>query len=304
MSSLYNKYEPDTLDKVLSNENNKTIIKGFLNQKEIPQSYIFYGSHGNGKTLFSNLMAKELNCKNNIYELNASNDRGIEAIRQIIDSCQYKSIDGNNKAYILDECHQLPTLSQEALLTTLQKPPKNVYFFFCTTELNKIIPTIRSRCKQIEVEKIDIRTLYPYLIEISEKENNIISKLVARKIVDSTDCHIRDSLNLLESVLQFKEEDKQLEIIKNGLEEEKEIIDLCRILYKNSNWSEVSNILKSLQKKKNEVETFRRVILAYFGKILLYNPSNKVALIIDLMRNPYNSFEVFCCDIYSIFLEK
>ena len=302
--SLYLKYEPKNLDEILANEDNKTILKGFLKQKEIPQVYLFYGSYGCGKSLISNLLAKELNCGNNIYELNASNDRGIDAIRQVIESCKYRTLDGKNKSYIIEECHQLPTLSQEAFLTTFQNPPKNVYFFLCTTEKSKMLPTIISRCKCIEVNPLSVIELYPYLIEISKKENNEISRIVARKIAETSEGHVRDALQILEKVLQFENEEKQLEIAKIQIEENAEVIELCRKLL-NGNWKECQIILKNL---KEQPENIRRVILGYMEKVLLNSDNsnnwNKAVLIIEgLKDNLFNSGRAgLISAIYQIFL--
>jgi DNA polymerase III subunit gamma/tau len=301
MSALFNKHEPQNFNEVLGNVDNKILLEGFLKLKEKPQGYLFYGDYGSGKTLLSNLMAKMLNCNNNIYELNASSDRGIDSIRKVIEQCQYKSLDGNPKAYIIDESHQLPVLSQEALLTTLQKPPLNTYFFFCTTDLSKMIPTIKSRCKLIEIQTIDNRILYPYLIEISQKENNEISKLVARKIAESSQGHVRDALNILESVLQFSDENKQLEIIKNGIDENnKTVIDLCRILLKNdASYDEVKIILNDLIKENPE--SLRKIIINYMMKVLLNGSNKKAGLIIETLKESIYDMPVFIMLVYSLF---
>jgi DNA polymerase-3 subunit gamma/tau len=299
--SIFVKYEPKKIDGILGNEEIKIIIEGFLNKKEIPQCYLFHGAYGCGKTLFSNLIAKELNCENNIYELNASNDRGIDAIRRIIENSQFKSLNNKPKAFIIDEAHQLPTLSQEALLTTLQKPPKNTYFFFCTTELNKIIKTIQSRCQKLEVEKVSKRKLYPYLIDISIKENNEITKKVARQIVEISEGHVRDSLSILERILEFKDEEKQLKAVKEKTQENSTIIDLCRLLMKENNFSE--NIRKCLIDLQNEnPESLRKVIINYMMKAILNNGNRRAALIIDCLENIVYDYPVFVKNIYNIFV--
>jgi DNA polymerase III gamma/tau subunit len=298
--SLINKYEPIELNNILGNKDNKTILNGFLKQKKIPQVYLLHGDYGCGKSLIANLFSKKLKC--NIQELNASNDRGIDSIRKLLESCNFKSFDGNPKSYIIEECHQLPTLSQEAFLTILQNPPKNCYFFFCTTILEKMLKTIISRSKVIEVNRIGVRELYPYLIDISIKENNEISKSVARKISETSKGHVRDALQLLEIVLQFTDEKKQLDIINNGLEENSTVIDLCRKLNKNSTWNEIKDILKSLQNE--DPEKIRRIIISYFSKVLLDKGDKRSALIIDILRNPYYVFEVLICDIYGLYYDS
>ncbi len=299
--SLFNKYEPKNLNEIIGNENNKIILNGFLKQEKIPQIYLFTGAYGCGKTLFSNLLAKELKCGFNIYELNASSDRGIEAIRNIIDNCHFRSLDGNPKAYILDECHQLPSLSQDALLTTFQKPPENVYFYLCTTEKNKLLPTLISRCKQIEVEKVSDEKLISYLIHVSLKENNKIDNEVAEKIVRSSEGHIRDALNILEIVLQFTDKEKQLEMANKELKQKREAIELCRALSKD--WQSVQSVLKKLDESE-DIERLRRIILSYYSKVLLNTGNSKAGIIIQAFSN--NFFDSgrpgFIAKCYEIFL--
>jgi len=252
-----------------------------------------------GKSLTAKLISKQLNCQDNIQVLDCITDRGIDNIRKIIDNCQYRTLDNNPKSYIIEEAHQLPTLSQEGFLTCLQKPPKNSYFFFTTTEESKIVKTIISRSKRLIFEKISNRYLYPYLIDISIKENNEISKTVARNICNAVDGHIRDSLSLLEVVLQFKDESKQLEIIGKGIEEDKTIIDLCRLLLKSNSWNEISNILKQLQKENPE--SIRKIVISYFGKVLLDKADVKSAMIIEALQNPIYDFPILVMALFSVF---
>jgi DNA polymerase-3 subunit gamma/tau len=300
MSSLYLKYRPNTFEEIIGNENNKIILQGFLKQKEIPQVYLFIGKKGHGKTTFARIMANKLNCGENIYEINGSDNRGIDTARIINEQSQFKTLDGKNKCYILDEIHRATTDMMNAMLKVLEDTPKNVYFFLCTTEPEKLLKTIISRCKVIEVENIDNRLLYQYLIEISIKEKKEITKSVARKIAENSQGDLRQALNILESVLQFDNEEKQLEIIKNGIDDEnKQIIDLCRVLYKADNWNDVRIILKNLQKENPE--SIRRVCLAYFNKILLDRADKRAALIIEALQNPIYDFPILTMCLFSIF---
>lgn len=295
--SFINKYETNELNSILGNENNKTILNGFLKQDKIPQVYLLSGDYGCGKSLIAKLYSKILDC--NIHELNASSDRGIDEIRKLLDNCNFKSLDGKPKSYIIEECHQLPKLSQEAFLTTLQEPPKDTYFFFCTTEKNKMINTLISRCKQLEVKRVGARELYPYLIAISIKENNEINKSVARKITETSKGHVRDALQILEMALQFKDENKQIEIASKEIEEQKNVIDLCRLLLKNDTWNNVTIILKQLQNENPE--GIRKIIISYMGKVLLNGDNIKAALIIEALQNPIYDFPVLVMQLFSVF---
>lgn len=298
-------YRCKSFDDILGNQETIKLLKSYseLNESERPHSYLLYGSHGCGKTTLARILANQYNCE--IVELNNSNNRGIDTIRDVI----YRGAEtGNllsknkNKAFILDESHQLPSLSQDALLKILEEPPLHVYFFLCTTEPNRLKGTIHSRCTQIKVEKIKTRSLYPYLISISKKEGNEISKKVARKICDITEGHVRDALNILQKVVQFDDEQKQLEVASEIISKEAEIIDLCRLLLKNTFFSQ--EIKKLLIKLKNQnPESIRQIIINYMVKVLLDGgDENKAAIIIDNLREPCYEFSILCVNLYQIYL--
>ena len=301
--SFINKYRIEKINDLLSNENNKELLNGFILNKDRPHSYLFFGDHGCGKTTTARIMAKELNCE--IIEINGSNDRGISTIRETIyEGSQFKTLLGNNKAYIMDEVHSLLALSQEALLKILEEPPKHVYFFLCTTDPQKLKNTIRSRCTQIEMEKISLRDLYPYLINISIKENNEISKQVARQIAETSEGHVRDSLNILEKVLQFKDEKKQLEIANQKIENDENIIDLCKLLLKDDFFTDgIKKILLSLQSENPE--SIRKIIINYMQKVLLNNSGKdmiRAAVIIECLDKIVYDYAVLCANIFKIFI--
>lgn len=299
--SLYLKYRPKDFNEIIGNENNKIILNGFLKQEEIPRTYLFYGAKGHGKTTFARIMAEKLNCNNNIFEINGSNNTGVDTSRQIEEYSQFRPLDGSNKAFILDEYHMATKNAQNSLLKVLEDTPKGVYFFICTTDPQKLLSTIISRCKKIEVENITVRNIYPYLINISIKENNEISKSVARKISETCKGDIREALNILEKVMQFKDEEIQLKIANEGIIESKQVIDLCRKLNQNSTWNEIKEILKKLQ--NDDPEKIRRIIISYFSKVLLDRGDRRSALIIDILRNPCYNFEILVCDIYGLYYE-
>lgn len=300
--SLYLKYRPTTFEGILGNQNTVSILKGFLNKKDIPQVYLFHGEKGHGKTTFARIMTKYLDCSDNIYEINGSNNRGIDTARQIEEQAQFRTLNGKNKAFIIDEIHQATKDMQNSLLKILEDTPKGVYFFLCTTEKNKLLPTIISRSKQIEVENLTGRTIYPYLIDISIKENNEISKKVSRRIAEKCEGDLRTALNILESVIEFQDEEKQLKIIGEDKQEDKTVIDLCQSLLKSTDWVFISKILISLQKQNPE--SLRKIILAYMGKVLLGNPNLKAALIIEALQNPIYDFSVLTMHLFSVVYNK
>lgn len=270
--SLANKYRPIVFDEMLGNEENIEILKGLLKKENPPHTYLFHGDRGCGKTTLARILCDNLNIdKNNIMEVNGSNNRGIETARQIIEQSRFKSLDGNNKAFILDEIHKATKDFQNALLKVLEEPPSHVYFILATTEPNKLIKTILSRCSKFEVEKIDTTELMRYLIQISEKEKIKINRKICRNIAKTSEGHVRDALKILEKIMEVKDEEKQLKISIQKLNEEEEVINLCRNLLKPNNWQEVRKILKNIDE---DLEKIRYAVLGYMGSVLLNEKSN------------------------------
>lgn len=294
------KYRPDDLNKLLGNQTTIDILNKYIEEETHPHSYLFCGERGLGKTTIARILSDEFNC--DLIEMNSSDDRGIDSIRNnIIGNSKVGTFSGKNKAYLLDECHQLPNLSQDALLKIIEEPPKNVYFFLCTTEPNKLNDTIKSRCQPFQLEKIGVRTLYPYLIEISKKEENEISKKVARRIAETSEGHVRDALKILQKVLQIDSEEKQLKLAGEKIESQAEIIELCRTLL-NGGWNDCRDILNKLQNENPE--SIRKVILGYMKKVILSDnlKSNQAAaIIIECLEDFAYDYAVLCKNIFAFF---
>lgn len=300
--SLITKYRINNIDNILGNEEAKQILKSFTKKEDHPHSYLFTGERGLGKTTFARILTNLYNC--DMLEINGSNDRSIEMIRTIIyeGSKTGNLLSSNkNKAFIMDEVHGLTSQAQDALLKILEEPPKHVYFFLCTTDPQKLKPTLKSRCCKIELEKIRSRVLYPYLIDISVKENNEISKNVARQIAETSEGYVRDSLNILEKVLQFKDEEKQVKIAKQKIENNQQVIDLCRLLLKAGSFN--GDIRKCLIDLQNDnPESIRKIIINYMMKVILNSGSERAVCIIDELDSIIYDYAVLVKNIYRIFI--
>jgi DNA polymerase-3 subunit gamma/tau len=297
---LAKKYRSKKLNEILGNKTTIQILEGYIKSMSHPHSYLFYGERGLGKTTIARILCKEFNC--DLIELNNSNNRGIDTVREVIyNGSKHKTWEGKNKGYLLDEVHKLTNDAQNALLKILEEPPNHVYFFLCTTEPEKLLKTVKSRCQQFQLEKIRGNELYPFLIEISEKEDNQIIKKIARKIAETSEGHVRDALFILQSVIQIRDnEEKQLKIAGQKIESERQIIDLCRSLLNRDGWETCREILKKLQNENPE--TVRKIVLAYMQRVILSKQHNKTAaIIIDMLRESTNDFAVLCANFFEIF---
>jgi len=297
--SLTDKYRQKEFRGLLGNEENIEFLQTVIQKKDHSHSYLFCGEFGCGKTTMARILANKFDC-NEIIELNSSNNRGIDTIRDLIENAQYKTLTGSNKCYILDEPHQMTKDAQNALLKILEEPPKHVYFMLCTTDPQKLLSTIKSRCVKIEVEKIDVRTLLSYLFDIAKKEGKEVSKKVCRKVAQSSGGHVRDALKLLEKVLSIEGEEKQLRVAESNIVESSEIIELCQQLLK-GDWNTIRKILKGIDE---EPEKVRRAVLRYMSAVLLNGNNNRAAIVIEsFCENFYDSGKaglILAC--YQVFL--
>ena len=214
-------YRPQSLDDLHGQDILVKTLKNCFQSGKIPQAFIFHGIRGVGKTTTARIIAKALNCTeiatdkrpcntcssclsiNNdhhvdVLEMDAASRTGVDDVREIIDTIQYKAVQGNYRIYIVDEVHMLSKSAFNALLKTLEEPPAHVKFIFATTELKKIPDTILSRCMYFDLKKIDIPTLSKLLQNICNKEGFTIDQAAIQLIAQAAEGSARDAISLLD----------------------------------------------------------------------------------------------------------
>ena len=204
--SLYNKYRPQSFDNLIQSKYNNGLSKDSLSH----HAYLFFGPPGTGKTSAARLcMAEYLDEKNkhlaisgshpDYVEINCAVNNGVDDIRTIVsDVVNTIPIQSEYKFIILDECHMLTTQSQNALLKTVEEPPKHVKFFFCTTEINKVLPAIRSRCQIMPFIKLSDKALIKILSNVCNGENINFNDESAQMIISFADGSARTAINIFE----------------------------------------------------------------------------------------------------------
>jgi DNA polymerase III gamma/tau subunit len=298
MPGLQIKWRPQTLDELNGNESAIEQVTSILKRplEEIPQTWLFFGPPGCGKTTLARIMKTELGCSDtSFFEYNASNTRGIDTIREISAVCQLSALGGDVKIYLIDECHMITAAAQEAFLKTLEDVPQGTFFFLCTTNPEKLRPAIRSRATQVQVKALPPRKIAEYLGWVLDQEN-ITEDNMPADIVEaiSKNCNgsMRDAMKLLDTVLDMTDFDQMLEIIEAGISgEDVEVFDICNILAEKSNfdvkWKKLAPILKAFDK---EAEGARLQILGVFRSKLLDTGNCKFAEIMEFFEdNYYNS---------------
>jgi DNA polymerase III subunit gamma/tau len=192
VAALYRKYRPQTFDEVVGQEAVVRTLKNAITSEQVRQAYLFAGPRGTGKTSMARILAKSLNCVQgptpdpdgtcsvclgiaagtslDVIEMDAASQRGIDDIREMRDRVVLQPVEGRYKVYILDEAHQLTDAAWNALLKLIEEPPPHLVFVFCTTDLSKVLPTVRSRCQTFVFQRPRLQDLVTVLSRVAEGE--------------------------------------------------------------------------------------------------------------------------------------
>ncbi|MFW6174121.1 MAG: ATP-binding protein [Elusimicrobiota bacterium] len=286
MNSLYNKYRPKSFEEVVGNESTVVSLQESCENKVCPHVILFTGPTGCGKTTLARIVAKEVGAEETI-EIDSAQFRGIDTVRDIRKQSQYVPLKGNVRAYIIDEVHQMSKDAQEGMLKILEDPPEHAYFILCTTEPQKLKPTLVGRCSQYSVGPLEEKELVKLLMKIVKGEGEKITKNVYDQIVGDSFGHPRNAIQILEQVLKAPN-DRRISVAKKVAEQQSQSIELCRALIRGAGWKEISLILKGL--KDEDPEGVRRHVLAYLQSVLLSESNDRVAAIMeDFLENFYSS---------------
>ena len=209
------KYRPANFNDVVGQKHiTATLHNAILNNK-IAHAYLFCGPRGVGKTTCARIFAKSVNENTqneyNIFELDAASNNGVEHIRNLIEQVKIPPQVGKYKVYIIDEVHMLSDVAFNAFLKTLEEPPKHSIFILATTEKNKIIPTILSRCQIFDFEKIGIIEISQHLKKIANKENIQVDDNTLKLIAEQSEGSLRDALSTFDKVSAYFNEQWQHE---------------------------------------------------------------------------------------------
>ena len=227
--ALYRKYRPQKLDDVLGQETNVEILKNAAKANRLGQAYIFYGARGTGKTTTARLIAKLLNCEKrrtdpkfaalgepcnicrecvgidaqnsfDVTEIDAASNRGIDEIRNLKENIRTSPATAEYKVYIIDEAHMLTGAAFNALLKTLEEPPKHAVIILATTEFEKLPPTITSRAQRFVFKKLNKVTIIEKLTSIAKIEAIAIDDAALELIAAAAEGSFRDAESLLDQV--------------------------------------------------------------------------------------------------------
>ncbi|MFA5841108.1 MAG: DNA polymerase III subunit gamma/tau [Candidatus Paceibacterota bacterium] len=202
--ALYRKYRPQKWDQVFGQEHITDVLESSVGSNKVSHAYLFVGSRGTGKTTVARIFAKEIGVSvNDLYEIDAASNRGIEDIKELRDGVRVLPFDSKYKVYIIDEVHMLSKDAWGALLKTLEEPPKHVIFILATTELHKVPETIVSRCQVFTFKKASELMLKNIILYVAKEEGYDLEKGAAELLAILADGSYRDGLGELQKVLNF-----------------------------------------------------------------------------------------------------
>lgn len=219
------KYRPRTFADVLGQDHVVQTLRNAIEQERLAHAYLFVGPRGTGKTTTARILAKALNCKDgpkiefdpdesicieiaegrslDVLEIDGASNNGVEQVRELRETVNYAPASGRFKIYYIDEVHMLSNAAFNALLKTLEEPPAHVKFFFATTEPNKILPTIISRCQRFDLRPIPTDIIAGHLQYIASEENVVLDKPAAWAIAKGADGGMRDAQSMLDQLVSF-----------------------------------------------------------------------------------------------------
>ena len=284
--STYLKYRPQTLDQIKGNERVVTTLRYMLQKREtFPHTLLIHGPTGCGKTTLARIIAKELGCVGMDYrEVNTAEQRGIDTIRDIINNSQFAPLEGSVRVWVIDESQKLTSEAQHAFLKILEDTPAHVYFIVCTTEPQKLLPTIRGRCSDFQVSTLTEQQMMGLLRRVSKQEGQVLAKEVCDQIPRDSVGLPRNALQILDQVLSVPEE-KQLEVARQSAAVVSQTIELCRALIKREKWKEITRILSGL--KDEDPESIRRSVLGYCQSVLLKGEDDVAGYIMECFIDPF-----------------
>lgn len=291
---LYKRYRPKKLSDLVGQSKAIASLRKFVEQKKLPHALLLAGPSGTGKTTIARILRRTLNCSGTDYtEINSSDFKGIDTVRELRRSAQLLPMAGDSRVYLIDECHKMTSDAQNAILKLLEDTPEHVYFILATTDPEKLLATILGRCTEVKLVRLDDKALESLLLSVIEKEKLKIDEDVIDKIIEGAEGSARKALVILEAVSKVEGEEAQKEAVMHSTLDKDAAHALAKILVfpRGEHWNDVAKLLRTLE--NYEAEGIRQVILgmaraAMIGSKAKGKPSSPLrgAIVAEIFDEP------------------
>lgn len=299
------KWRPKNFDEIIGQNHIVTILKNAIEKNRLAHAYLFAGPRGVGKTSTARILAKSLNCKNgptvtpcekcapcleiaqsrsfDVIEIDGASNRGIDEIRVIRENVKFPPQAGKFKIYIIDEVHMLTPEAFNALLKTLEEPPAFVKFIFATTQANKVLPTILSRCQRFDFRRIPVMETIAQLERIVAQEKINIDREVLFAIAKSSDGALRDAESLLDQLSSFSKDKISLKDVISvlGIVEQEALFELTDKIIKKDSGAALE-LLGRLIDEGKDTHLFLTNLVEHFRNLMIAKVAHADSKLIDL----------------------
>ena len=308
---LYRKYRPQTFDDVVGQDHVTRTLKNEIKSGRINHAYLFTGSRGTGKTTCAKILAKAVNCTDlkdsnpcnsceicrgidsgeilDVVEMDAASNRKIDNIRDIIDEVAFTPAKAKYRVYIIDEVHMLTNEAFNALLKTLEEPPKHVIFILATTEVHKLPATIVSRTQRFDFKRISPEEISKRLLDIAEKEDVSLTDEAALLISALADGALRDAISILDRCIGISS-DVNVEVVRNaaGLASKGHLFQMCNCMI-NKNAAKALEIIDDLYQNSKDMSKLTDELISHFRTLMLIKTVKNARQMVALSDREYEA---------------
>jgi DNA polymerase-3 subunit gamma/tau len=295
--ALYRTYRPKDFEEIAGQEHITKTFKNALKNNKIAHAYLFSGPRGTGKTSIAKIIAKAVNCEqapvsnpcnnceickgidsnviSDVIEIDAASNNGVDEIREIRDKVKYLPGVGKYKVYIIDEVHMLSQGAFNALLKTLEEPPKHVIFILATTEPHKIPATIHSRCQRFDFRGVSVPEMISRMKTIIEEEAISISSEAVKVIAESAEGGMRDAISLLDQVVSYTDQKVTVDDVHaiRGTVSNEKLLGVAYAIYENDSVQAIK-LLDELISLGKEAQRLVENLIKFYRDLLIFKNTN------------------------------